>query len=165
MESSQKIGWWYYGKTRTGKTHAAIHEFPQAYRKCAANKWWDSYDGQENVIIDDFDKTHAWQGYHLKIWADKYAFQAEVKGGAHYVRPKKICVTSNWSPSEIWGDTPQVLEPLLQRFHVVHFKRLTTLEDIEPVEEIRNAFVPSIPVDNLTPDEIDTQEQINQWFI
>jgi len=72
-------GVWYYGKSGTGKSHAARVDYPEAYLKLP-NKWWDGYTGQEHVLIDDFDKNHHMLAYHLKIWADKYAFPVETKG-------------------------------------------------------------------------------------
>ena len=111
---------WYWGKSERGKTHAAYHEYPKAYRKIASNKWWDSYQGENEVIIDDFDKAHHYMGYNLKIWGDRYCFQAEVKGSSIYIRPKVIIVTSNYHPSMIWED-PSTLEPILRRFKIVHF--------------------------------------------
>ena len=46
------------------------------------NKWWDGYAGEEVVVLDDFDPRHAEHlSYYLKIWADHYAFNAEVKVG------------------------------------------------------------------------------------
>lgn len=79
------------------------------------------YQGQDTVILDDFDKCHECLGYHLKIWADCYAFGAEVKGTTIFARPKIFIVTSNYHPSDIWGSNPKTLEPLLERFHVIHF--------------------------------------------
>lgn len=128
----QKIGLWYYGTTGVGKTHAAVTEFPSAYRKIANNKWWDGYNNEEAVIIDDFDKDHKYMGYHLKIWADRYAFQAEVKGSAKMIRPATICVTSNYHPKEIWEDS-HTLDPILRRFKIVHFKTIEQMMDLEPV--------------------------------
>lgn len=52
---------------------------------------------------------------HMKQWADHYPFSAESKGASVKIRPKKIVVTSNYHPREIWtGD--QDLLPILRRF-------------------------------------------------
>nr|QXP08343.1 MAG: replication associated protein [Arizlama virus] len=115
-----KYSYWYYGKTRRGKTHAALEDFPNAYRKISNNKWWDGYQGEDNVIIDDLDKKHDYMGYHLKIWGDRYAFIVETKGSSQYIRPKQLCVTSNYHPKDIWQDET-TLEPILARFNVVQF--------------------------------------------
>jgi len=86
----------------------------------ADNAWWDGYQGEEVVIIDDFDKYHVKQGFKLKLWGDRYTFPAEVKGSARFIRPKKVIVTSNYHPKDIWEDK-NTLEPILQRFEIVHF--------------------------------------------
>lgn len=119
----QTDNFWYYGNTGTGKSFKARTDYPGAYLKMC-NKWWDNYQGQETVIIEDFDKKHDMLGYFLKIWGDRYAFPAEIKGSKVNLRPKRIIVTSNYSPDDIWGSDPSTLEPIKRRFRTMHFPDL-----------------------------------------
>lgn len=113
---------WLYGKTGCGKSRLARELAPFAYNKMC-NKWWDGYCGEGDVIIDDFDKDHAVLGHHMKIWSDRYGFTGEYKGGARCFRPKRIIVTSNWSPEEIWTDE-KTLGPIRRRFKVTNMSPL-----------------------------------------
>lgn len=94
--------YWYYGPTGTGKSKTAREKFAGCYVKLQ-NKWWDGYIDEETVLIDDLDKRQEWIIPHLKHWADRYPFPIETKGGGGFqIRPKRIVVTSNWHPKEIW---------------------------------------------------------------
>lgn len=109
---------WIWGPPRIGKSTYA-RTFGNYYPK-PLNKWWDGYQNEEVVVIDDFEKeSHL--DHHLKIWADHYDFIAECKGGSMRIRPKKIIVTSNYSPDECFTGT--TLEAIRARFQVIHMSR------------------------------------------
>lgn len=90
---------WICGPTGCGKTSGVLTEHPGAYLK-TANKWWDGYQGEETVLIDDLDESHKCLIHHLKIWGDHKPFLAETKGGMIKIRPKRIICTSNVRLSE-----------------------------------------------------------------
>lgn len=107
-------GFWLAGSYGTGKSYNARTKFPGAYIK-TPDQWWDDYTGQETVIIEDMDPFHKSIGRHLKIWMDKYPFPAAYKGGMfRAIRPKRIIVTSQYLPEEIWEDAKTV-EAILDR--------------------------------------------------
>lgn len=110
---------WIWGATGTGKSLSVEVKYPNAYKKMQ-NKWWDGYNDEEEVFIDDLDKKKAidFMGALLKNWADHGAFLAECKGGnTRYIRPKRIIVTCNWSPNQIWEEQ-EMLEPIERRFRL-----------------------------------------------
>ena len=110
---------WLWGESGSGKSYTARQRYPEAYLK-SCNKWWDGYRGHPVVLIEDFDRKHDVLCHHLKIWADRYPFPAEVKGSCIKIRPQKIVVTSNYSPEDIWMN-PCDLEPIMRRFKVTKF--------------------------------------------
>lgn len=116
-------GYWIYGMSGVGKSRSVREELVnrgESYYCKNNNKWWDSYLGEPNVIIDDVDKGSQCLGHLFKIWADRYAFLAETKGSAIYVRPKRIIVTSQYTPEEIWGEDPAMVEAIRRRFKFMH---------------------------------------------
>lgn len=116
-------GFWFVGPPNTGKSYTARKLYPGLYDK-PCNKWWDGYQGQETVLVDDFDLNHKVLGHHLKRWADCYSFPAEHKGTTIQIRPKRIIVTSNYTISELFCEDPQLCDAITRRFAVTEFSEV-----------------------------------------
>lgn len=113
-------GIWIYGPPGTGKSHAARNNYGNFYLK-ETNKWWDSYRNEPTVIIDEVEKDAAkYIGHYLKKWADRYAFDAEVKGSKLIIRPEHIIVTSNYSIEEVFNDDTMMCQAIQRRFKTIY---------------------------------------------
>jgi len=108
----------YVGPTGTGKSHRAWTEGGiDAYPKDPRTKFWDGYQGQEHVVMDEF--RGAIDISHMLRWLDKYPVIIEVKGSSTVLKAKKIWITSNIDPTLWYPDIDQqTLQALLRRLVV-----------------------------------------------
>ncbi len=89
----------YWGKTRTGKTQAAVFEFPDI-KFHLSGKWFDTFEYGKGYLFDDFDPSELSLAKILQV-TDRYAIDVEVKGGSVAFNPTVIIFTSN-DPLETW---------------------------------------------------------------
>jgi len=98
---------WLYGATGTGKTRFAHDNSDSVYIK-DGTQWWDGYEQQEAIIIDDFDGK--WPLRDLLRLLDRYVYQGQTKGGYININSSWIYITCTYPPEHFWGgdDLPQI---------------------------------------------------------
>jgi len=141
-------GHWLYGVSGSGKTFKARTAFPGRVYLKQLNKWWCGYEGEENVVLEDLDQSHAFLLYYIKIWIDIYPFAAEYKGGhVKQIRPKRIIITSNhaikdvFKLSDVLNQEDQIA--IQRRFHVEHFPF------VHPDVKLKLSQINSVDVTNI----------------
>ncbi|GAB1219014.1 hypothetical protein ENUP19_0011G0016 [Entamoeba nuttalli] len=121
---------WLVGPTGCGKSRMAHEAFPpeEIFNKLL-NKWWDGYNGQKCVLIEDADPTMCkFIAHYFKIWCDRYPFIAEKKGGAIAVNASdyNLVVTSQYTIDECFPEERDA-EAIRRRFDVFEFKEEDSL--------------------------------------
>lgn len=109
-----------YGPSQCGKTTTAEQENPDHWCKTLPGLWFDGYNYEEVIIWEDFGKDEFNCNSLLKNLADYKPCTVGVKGSTLVIRPRRIIVTSNYHPQDIWTDS-ETLQPILERFTIRHF--------------------------------------------
>lgn len=63
---------WLVGDPGVGKSR-----YVKAFRPYIkpSSKWWDGYNGQSDVLIDDFEiDAISYMGHNLKLWGDPWGY-------------------------------------------------------------------------------------------
>lgn len=95
LDRTVKVFW---GPTGTGKSHRAWNEAGiSAFAKCPRTKFWDGYQSQDNVVIDEF--RGGIDIAHLLRWFDRYPVRLEIKGSSRPSHVERIWITSNVDPA------------------------------------------------------------------
>jgi len=100
------------GPTGTGKsTYAAAQEDPYFKQNSG---WWDGYDGQTTVVLDDF---YGWLKYDdmLRLM-DRYPLLVQTKGGQRQFLARKLLITSNSLPRSWYSKIYEVQKNALPAF-------------------------------------------------
>jgi len=111
----------YWGPTGTGKSRRAWDEASmEAYCKDPRTKFWDGYQMEQNVVIDEF--RGGIDIAHLLRWLDRYPVRVEIKGSSKPLCATKIWITSNLDPTRWYPDCDQeTVNALLRRLTIVDF--------------------------------------------
>ncbi|QXP07714.1 MAG: replication associated protein [Arizlama virus AZLM_719] len=117
-----------WGSTGTGKSHRAWQEAGlDAYPKDPNTKYWDGYQGQAEVVMDEFRGMISIS--NLLRWCDKYPVSVECKFGAVVFKATRIFITSNLHPREWYSDMDNTTWLALER-------RLNIIEITSQEQEI-----------------------------
>lgn len=111
----------FWGTTGTGKSRRAWEEAgDQAYCKDPRSKFWDGYQSQSHVVIDEF--RGGIDVAHLLRWFDRYPVRVEIKGSSRPLVATKIWITSNLEPKYWYPDLdPMTIDALMRRLNITEF--------------------------------------------
>lgn len=104
---------WIWGATGTGKTRQVRDSHESLYFK-NRSKWWDGYEGQEAIIIDDFD-ARSWDFRDILRLLDRYPYRGELKGGHTQINSPYIYITCDRPPYRFWQGIE--LEQIMRRIN------------------------------------------------
>lgn len=129
---------WIFGPAGTGKSALAEHlaemEGVTWYNKMN-NKWWNGYRDQKYVIMQDIDPDRL-KGLvdHIKQWADRYPFTAELKNTARTISPEgyRLVITSNYSIEQCFPKEDDQ-NAIYRRFNVIELTGPLSEQDIEDI--------------------------------
>lgn len=129
---------WYYGPTRLGKSWKALCEraflrvetdpatgrsslegdFSKIYFKNAQNKWFDGYNGQPILFIDELPIEAAkWNINYVKQWTDSIPYFPEVKGSRCPAQWTTVIVTCQHSIRDYFNGLPEPdIQAVIARF-------------------------------------------------
>ncbi len=120
----------YWGPTGTGKTTRAITECPNAYIWDGPFKWFQNYNQETELIIEEYDSTVP-ICQMLRI-LDKTKLSIEYKGGSTYANWTKVIITSNIDPKDWHAKAKMQHRRALAR-------RITTVIEMTEVKSKRQA--------------------------
>lgn len=95
-----------YGATGTGKTYAAVNAIAgnvdyyicEAPSHSSSKVWFDGYQGQKTLILDDFAGSFCAFRFLLRL-LDVYKLKIEIKGGHAWAVWTTVVITSNTHPA------------------------------------------------------------------
>lgn len=93
---------WLWGKSGVGKTSYVFkkHARDEIYIK-DGTPWWDGYNRQEAILIDDFDGRWPFRDF-LRL-NDRYPYQGQYKGGYIKINSPYIYITCEFPPEHFYG--------------------------------------------------------------
>lgn len=148
---------WYWGATGTGKSYTVETKYADVF-KPTSYKWWEGYDGDKVVLLDDirgdFCKFHEM----LKMTGEG-GFRVETKGGSRQAVYDTIYITSHVHPLDMWEsveDKSQLIDRIteIREFKGESYrkKRKKDLWNRSTGTEVGGNNSPDIDVENFNTD-------------
>jgi len=111
----------FWGATGSGKSRRAWEEGGfDSYCKDPRTKFWCGYQGETNVVIDEF--RGGIDISHLLRWLDRYPVRVEIKGGSVCLKALNVWITSNLDPVDWYPEADvETKSALLRRLEIEHF--------------------------------------------
>lgn len=143
---------WIWGNSGGGKSRLA-HELAgkSFYRKATGmGIWWDGYDGEDTVILDDLRPGDFPFMNFLNV-CDRYSCQVQVKCGSRSFLAKRIIVTTiNTCRETYHGQAAEPMEQALRRItysvNITDIDRIRTMiRELPPVETVGLTDVDELP--------------------
>lgn len=119
-------GVWFWGETGVGKSHKAFENYnpDTTYVWKSDNGWWDAYDGQEVVIMNDFRADIKYN--ELLQLVDKWPHMVSRRGREPTpFLAKKVIITSSLPPEEVYHNVNEKdsIAQLKRRFTIINLTK------------------------------------------
>jgi len=135
----------YWGAPGIGKSQRARFEAGDSSywlpQPDGGTVWWDGYDGQEVVVIDEF---YGWiKRIMMQRLCDSTPIMVQNKGGSTPFVAKRIIITSNEPPSQWWKNVG--LGPMERRLTGEHGQVIHMTEPwVPPGQEEQEVAAPAV---------------------
>lgn len=128
---------WRWGLAEAGKSRRVHERAAEAgvklYQK-DNGKWWDKYEHEPWVLIDDFDPKE-WNFRDFLKVIDRYPYSGQVKGSYVQVVARTFFITCEFPPEHFWTDN--TLAQVTRRLSkVVQVKGRSDGVILQPVTEV-----------------------------
>lgn len=137
------------GSSRVRKTSVAYNLYPLDKIFKLTSNWWDGYNGEEVIIIDEIT-TGDFKLRKFLDWTDPYPTQVNIKGKMDWLKGKVFFFTSNVEMENWCEETknnPKSLQALKNRFDKIYNIENDSNAD-EILEDIKDIIASKITKDH-----------------
>ena len=156
--------YWIHGASGLDKSRMAKAVCARdSYCKLPDTKWFDGYDGQGVLILNDLRKSTFTYSYMLEL-LDRYEFRVEVKGAVVPLLAKVIIITCSKSHEDLWAELggteneriDQLTRRIKEEFHITNETQVYECQRL--VHRMRVDYR-----DLKKPENWDVEEKYDDW--